>query len=174
MKPSFHWLWFCGICYAIGMDAVWATATTLTCSCGKTAVPPTTCDLVCGGGGTVIGGKLCACEPTKYTLLVGSPTYEVVKPDFDAAEECSDCTYTTTYACVAGYYLETDGETCERCPNNLKSADKNSGGITDCYAPADTTFAKDGHKFKYMQNCYYSKSAAGNDLDSESTTTTTS
>lgn len=61
-------------------------------------------------------------------------------------------------ACKPGYYLENS--TCKECPNiaNNKgtSADKNDGGITDCYLTPGTYEDESGtFKIPENNNCYY-------------------
>lgn len=65
---------------------------------------------------------------------------------------------TVVVACKPGYYLENS--TCKECPNiaNNKgtSADKNAGGITDCYLTPGTYEDESGtFKIPENNNCYY-------------------
>ena len=70
------------------------------------------------------------------------------------------CTESQTLytACKAGYYLENS--TCKECPNIANSrgtsADKNDGGITDCYLTPGTYEDESGtFKIPENNNCYY-------------------
>lgn len=68
----------------------------------------------------------------------------------------------TTYSCFTGYYLS--GTSCIRCPQIGKNTnglavygttvDKNTGGITGCYAPAGTYQDSTG-TFTFTEKCTY-------------------
>ncbi|HIS70872.1 MAG TPA: hypothetical protein IAD02_02680 [Candidatus Enterousia intestinigallinarum] len=66
------------------------------------------------------------------------------------------CTVTGTVysSCKPGYYLSSNN--CIACPNGGTSADKNSGGITDCYLPSGTTGSDSTGNFTYTADCHYS------------------
>lgn len=76
------------------------------------------------------------------------------------AAEC--VALSTTYSCFTGYYLS--GTSCIRCPTIGKNAngvavygttvDRNTGGITSCYAPAGTYQDITG-TFTFTSNCSY-------------------
>lgn len=67
----------------------------------------------------------------------------------------AECIATGTIytACKPGYYLENDY--CYACPNGGTSADKNTGGITDCYLPAGQVYSDTAGEWSYSDNCHY-------------------
>ena len=74
----------------------------------------------------------------------------------------ADCTLIGTVytACKPGYYLAVI--TCKACPTDEKtgvqttSPDRNTGGITTCYAPSGASSKDDKGTWVYDGNCYYS------------------
>ena len=75
-------------------------------------------------------------------------------------------TGTKYIACKPGLYL--DSGNCELCPDfsggwdaityvylQGTSADKNNGGITDCYMPKNMEIADDHGVFVFEENCSY-------------------
>lgn len=74
---------------------------------------------------------------------------------FLATSAWGACTETGTIytACKPGYYLENNY--CYACPDGGTSADKNTGGITDCYLPAGQAYSDTAGEWSYSENCYY-------------------
>ena len=80
----------------------------------------------------------------------------------------ADCVATTrTYSsCKPGYYysgngrLSTSGGECIKYPTingvAATSPDKNTGGITSCYAPADKKYTDSVGTYKFENDCNYS------------------
>lgn len=73
------------------------------------------------------------------------------------AQGACEATTKTYTSCKPGYYLSSG--TCMRCPSSGgaygTSADRNTGGITECYLPSGTTGSDSSGSFTYTGNCYY-------------------
>ncbi len=57
-------------------------------------------------------------------------------------------------SCKPGYYLNKSN--CTACPGTGTSADKNMGGVTECYLPAGSAGADASGAYTYTANCPYS------------------
>ncbi len=69
-----------------------------------------------------------------------------------AYAECTADTKTYT-SCKPGYYLSNGW--CRACPNGGTSADKNTGGISDCYLAAGTTVTDISGTYSVTADCPY-------------------
>jgi len=69
----------------------------------------------------------------------------------------ADCVETGTIytSCKPGYYLTAND--CIECPDSGTSLDKNTGGITECYIPAQIQMTDDAGTYQYTENCNWTE-----------------